>query len=218
MTMASRNKPGRPKDETLQARRREEILDAAAKLFAERGYPNTDLQVVADVLTVGKGTIYRYFPSKRDLFLAAVDRGMHLLDAHIEGCIDGETDPLERFYRAIRAYLAFFAVHPELVELFVQERAEFKDRKQPIYFEFRESKLGEWREHFRTLVEAGRLRDLPVDVTGDVVNDVLYGTIFANHFTGRHTSHEEQARRIIDIVFHGLLTEAERKRGTRKEE
>ena len=56
--------PGRPKDEGLQARRTEEILAAAARLFARLGYTDTDTQALADELQVGKGTLYRYFPSK----------------------------------------------------------------------------------------------------------------------------------------------------------
>ena len=59
--------------------RREQILDAAAEVFAQHGYRNTDVQFVADALQVGKGTVYRYFPSKEALFLAAVDRGMRRL-------------------------------------------------------------------------------------------------------------------------------------------
>jgi AcrR family transcriptional regulator len=51
-------------DPDLGARRRQEILDAAARLFAKHGYSQTDTQVIADELQVGKGTIYRYFPSK----------------------------------------------------------------------------------------------------------------------------------------------------------
>ena len=58
---------GRPKNLTLLTRRREEILETAARLFAERGFPGTDLQVGADVLGIGKGTLYRYFPSKSAL-------------------------------------------------------------------------------------------------------------------------------------------------------
>ena len=47
-----------------QCRRREEILEKAIKLFAKHGYGGTDTQQLADELRVGKGTLYRYFPSK----------------------------------------------------------------------------------------------------------------------------------------------------------
>src|SRR5258708_39125249 len=96
----SEKKWGRPKDETLKPRREEEILDAAAKLFAERGYSNTDTQDLADAIQVGKGTLYRYFASKQLLFLAAVDRAMHRLRERIESSIGQTADPLVRVEQA----------------------------------------------------------------------------------------------------------------------
>jgi AcrR family transcriptional regulator len=212
MTVETQRKPGRPRDEALQSRRREEILDAAAILFAERGYPNTDVDSVAERLGVGKGTVYRYFPSKSDLFLAAVARGMTRLDERIHEQVDHVADPLEKIERAIYTYLAYFDEHPELVELFIQERAEFKDRGTPVYFEHRKASMGPWQKLFRGLIAAGRIRDLDVDRTGDVMNGLMYGTIIQNTMTGRRGIHKDQASRIVDIVFNGILTSVERKR------
>jgi AcrR family transcriptional regulator len=196
---------GRPKDKRLAARRRVEILDMAARLFAERGYPNTDVQVVADELGLGKGTVYRYFPTKRQLFLAAVDRGMDRLHDAVEARVAETDDPVQQIAQAVRAYLAFFDSHPEIVELLIQERAEFKDRKKPTYFEHRDANVGRWQALLRRLTEEGRVRDIPVERITDVVGDLLYGTLFTNHFAGRRKSLEEQARDILDIVFEGIL-------------
>jgi AcrR family transcriptional regulator len=204
--------PGRPRDETLWERRREEILDAAIQLFAEHGYADADTQLLSDLLRVGKGTIYRYFPSKQELFLAAVDRVMVRLRACIDGSIEAIADPLERLARAIHAYLTFFVEHPEYVELFMQERAQFKDRKKPTYFQHREANVSCWHEVFRGLIRDGRVRDMPVERITDVMGDLIYGTMFTNYFAGRRRSPVEQAQEILDIVFHGILTERERKR------
>ena len=68
MNSTAKKGPGRPKDESLQERRREEILDAAASLFAQHGYRSTDMEYVAAALGIAKGTIYRYFTSKEELF------------------------------------------------------------------------------------------------------------------------------------------------------
>jgi AcrR family transcriptional regulator len=212
MSDAAVRRPGRPVDEALQGRRREEILEAAVRLFAERGYPGTDMQVLADTLGVGKGTVYRYFPSKRDLFLAAADYGMRRLQRRVEEAIAGVEDPLERVAVGIRTYLAFFADHPEFVELLIQERAHFKDRKKPTFFEHREARVERWRALYRGLIEAGRVRGVPAERITDVVSDLLYGTMFTNYFSGPRKPPEEQARDIIDIVFHGILTEPERGR------
>jgi AcrR family transcriptional regulator len=193
----------------LAARRREEILDIAAQLFAQHGYANTDVQAVADTLGVGKGTIYRYFPSKRELFLGAVDRGMALLRARVEAEVADIQDPLEILTRAIRAYLDFFESYPELVELFIQERAAFKDRDKPGYFQHREANIGPWQELAKDLIAAGRLRPLPLDRLS-VVGDLLYGVMFTNYFARQGKSAKAQAEDFLDIVFHGILGEAER--------
>jgi AcrR family transcriptional regulator len=212
MTQALMKRRGRPKDKALTARRREEILDVATRIFAQRGYPNTDVQLVADELKVGKGTIYRYFPTKRDLFLAAVDRGMRRLEAQVDAKVEEAKDPLELMSQAVRTYLAFFDSNPEVVELLIQERAEFKDRKKPTYFEHREATVGDWQEFLRGLVAQGRVRDVPLRRITEVAGDLLYGTVFANYFASRRASLETQAEDILDIVFHGILTEDERVR------
>ncbi len=84
---------GRPIDEELQARRRVEILTASTEVFAARGFAATDVQEIANRIGVGKGTVYRYFPSKEELFLAAVDNGMKQLKAAVELAADSISLP-----------------------------------------------------------------------------------------------------------------------------
>jgi len=165
-------------------------------------------------LQIGKGTIYRYFPSKRALFLAAADRVMRLMRQSIDASIQGITDPFERLGAAIRAFLGFFAEHPEYVELLIQERAQFKDRKKPTYFVHRETNIKRWQELYRSLIEAGRIRNMPVERITDVLGSALYGTMFTNYFLGERPSVEKQANDILDVVFYGILSDAERKKGS----
>jgi AcrR family transcriptional regulator len=207
-------KSGRPVDLERCERRQEEILDGAVQLFAECGYADADTQVLADRLGVGKGTIYRYFPSKRELFLAAADRAMRRMHEYIDRAITGIEEPLDRIGRAIRAYLEFVAEHPEFVELLIQERANFKERKKPTYWEHREANLERWRSLYRDLIALGRVRQVPVERITDVMSQLLYGTMFTNYFTGSQKSPEGQARDIVDVVFNGILSETERRRRT----
>ena len=64
-------------------------------------------------------------------------------------------DPLERIKHASRAYLEFFDLHPEYVELLIQERAQFRDRATPTYFEHRKKNVARWRELYRSLIGEG---------------------------------------------------------------
>jgi AcrR family transcriptional regulator len=208
-------KPRRSAADKLWEVRQEQILDAAAKLFAKHGYADADTQLLAEQLGVGKGTIYRYFPSKRDIFLAAADRVMRRLRQQIDESIEGIPDPLDQIAEAIRAYLAFFAENPDFAELLMQERAQFKDRKTPTYFQHREANIERWRDLYRALIAEGRIRDMPVERITDVMSQLVYGTMFINYFTGQRKSSEAQAQDILDVVFHGILSDAERRKGTR---
>jgi AcrR family transcriptional regulator len=202
---AEPRKRGRPKVEGLTERRREEILAAATRIFARRGFPGTDLQLVAEDLGVGKGTVYRYFPSKEALFLAAADRGMTLLRRRVDAEAAKTSDPLEKIVRASQEYLRFFHERPEIVELFVQERAEFRDRKQHTYFAHRDQNIHPWHALFRRLIAEGLVRDMPVEQIADVFNDALYGAIFTNYFERRRRHPGRQAREILDVIFRGIL-------------
>ena len=196
---------GRPKVAGLAERRRAEILAAATREFARRGYAGTDLRVVATRLDLGKGTVYRYFPTKEALFLAAADRGMRLLSEQSNAEVARVRDPFEKIIRATHVYLRFFDEHPEFVELFVQERAQFRDRQRPTYFAHRDANIGPWRALLRTLIAAGQIRRMPVSRITDVFNAALYGAIFTNYFEGRRRSPDRQATEILDVILQGIV-------------
>src|SRR5262245_53415234 len=67
-----------PRLDPLQAQlieaRRKQILDAATKVFGEKGFHPTTIRQIAKEAGVADGTIYNYFASKNDLMLAILDR------------------------------------------------------------------------------------------------------------------------------------------------
>ena len=66
------------------AKRRDEILDVAACVFAEKGYNDTKITEIAEALDIADGTLYNYFDSKRDILLAIMSK------------VKSETEPLEQ--------------------------------------------------------------------------------------------------------------------------
>lgn len=88
--------------------RREEILDAAQKVFFERGLLASTMDEIAEVAELSKGTLYLYYKSKEDIYLAVMMQGMHLLfDAFKIATGTGRSAPivLEQFGEA---YIRFF--------------------------------------------------------------------------------------------------------------
>ena len=60
----------RPRAELAKAARREDILAAARRVFAARGFRGTTIADIADDAGIALGTIYLYFPSKEGVFAA----------------------------------------------------------------------------------------------------------------------------------------------------
>ncbi len=78
------------------------LLDAAFKLFVANGFSGTSLTDVASLASVGRTTLYEYFPNKEELFLALVeDRVPPLLKSAVAGIPPGS--PVERVEGVYRA-------------------------------------------------------------------------------------------------------------------
>lgn len=197
----------RQRDSGSSAARRQEILRAAVHRFARQGYIQTDVQMIADDLKIGKGTVYRQFPTKAQLFLAAVDDGMQRLMEYTNAAAAAGTHDLQRIELGIRAYLEFFDQNPDIIELIIQERAYFRDRPVSTYFVYYERHLIPWKQMIQRLVDQGRMRPVAVERITDVASDLLYGTIFTNHFAGRRKSLSSQCEDVLDILFRGLLSD-----------
>ena len=97
--------------------RRQQILDASARLFAERGYHPTSVAEIVDSLGVGKGVFYWYFDSKEDLFLEILAASSQDLRRRQQAAIGDEPDPLRRIEVGIRASLQWFSDHRHLMNL-----------------------------------------------------------------------------------------------------
>lgn len=214
MCAVESRKPGRPRDPELEARRKAQILDTAAKVFAGFGFAATDVQVIADRIGVGKGTVYRYFATKEALFLAAVERGLAELEAEMDAIIDGPTtDPLAQTRGAIRAYLGFFHRRPEMAELFIQERAAFPHHHRPLYFSTQEKDECKHAAFWEKLVATGKVRPMPAERFFAVVGDLLYGTILTNLLSGRPADPDAQTEDILDVILNGMLADRPRTKG-----
>jgi len=67
---------------------RQAIVSAAMKLFAERGYEQTSMDELAREAGVGKGTIYGYFATKSEIFLAFLEEEVEHAFAELDAKLD----------------------------------------------------------------------------------------------------------------------------------
>lgn len=81
------------------------ILDSAAALFAEVGYPSAKMQDIARVCGATKSMLYHYFQTKDDLLLAMLREHLERLIAEIEEVLSKEASAKQRFFLFVEVYV-----------------------------------------------------------------------------------------------------------------
>ena len=192
---------------TIDPAKREAILDCAIRIFARAGFRNTDVQVVADEAGVGKGTVYRYFGNKQQLFAATADAGLKKLEIHVFKAIEGVDSSEDLIRRGSLAYAEFFQQNPELVEILIQERAEFRDSVPATHLVYREKNREMFEQLLQRGIEAGELRPIDASQTIDAFANFLYGTVVCGCIAGSAGQLRRMAEHAVEIFLRGVLAD-----------
>ncbi len=118
--------------------RQGELLDAAAALFAQRGYAATSMRDIAMAVKMLPGSVYYHFASKEELLVAVYEAGVNELTAVVRGA-ETEADPWQRLESACRAHLesvlrrsdyaqVLISVHPRDVPAVADRLRELRAR------------------------------------------------------------------------------------------
>jgi AcrR family transcriptional regulator len=105
------------------------ILEAAAKLFEEKGYEGFSLRQVAEEIGYSPTTIYLYFQDKDDLLLNVAYDGFKLFGESLEEGYRSADHPLQRLHAVGWAYFHFAMSHPIHYRLMFMQRGEFLQQK-----------------------------------------------------------------------------------------
>jgi TetR/AcrR family transcriptional regulator len=93
--------------EREKEQRREDILDAAQKVFFEKGLIAATMDDIAEAAELSKGTLYLYHKSKEDLYLAVMMRGTHQLYDMFQRVLETQETTLKKLMNIDNAYTEF---------------------------------------------------------------------------------------------------------------
>ena len=105
--------------EKIKPAKREKLLREAAKLFARRGYNQTDMAELASRAGVAKGSLYNYFESKEELYLYVARDGLARSRQAVYGDLDPDWDIYRQLEHIFTQGAAFARRHPEYLVLYL---------------------------------------------------------------------------------------------------
>ena len=116
---------------------RQRLMEAAMEEIAQKGYESANVNTISLAAGFAKGTIYNYFPSKKDLMLAILEQAGTAHFDFMAAQVRAENDPALRVNRFFEAGFAFVKDNPArgqvLVSTVYGTQAEFKDHLYQIY-------------------------------------------------------------------------------------
>jgi AcrR family transcriptional regulator len=101
--------------------RRAELLSAATRLFAERGFPIVSVEEIGAEVGIAGASIYNHFQRKSDLLQAAIGRGADMLRVDLERAIERAAGPADALERLIVSYRGFSLENPSVIRVLNSE-------------------------------------------------------------------------------------------------
>lgn len=169
--MAISDRKKREKEQRIQS-----IIDAAEKLFFEKGYDNVSMNDIAQEVELNRATIYIYFENKEALCIAVILRGVRLLNKMVRNNVKNKIYT-KKIIAWWNAHTMFFYLYPQYIQvynLFQSGRFDLSVLKRPVWDDVREIlKLQE--EMFDMLHSAIKTEKGGGTISQDV--DPFYATI-----------------------------------------
>jgi AcrR family transcriptional regulator len=185
---------GRPRD----PRTDERIIEAAAALLRRRGFERMTVDDVAAEAGVGKATVYRRWPSKDDLAVAAMERLYSVeIAAPDTGSLRGD---LTESYRSVIAFVSS-AEGEAYLKMSIAESVR-DERIAALYRRATERAETQARRMFERAVARGEIRE---DVDLDCGVQWLGGVIAVRAITNRPLPTLEDVPRLVDLTLRGVL-------------
>jgi AcrR family transcriptional regulator len=206
--MADRKTGGKP-----ATKRQKQILNAAMEVFVQKGYAAATMPEIAEMAGVAAGTIYIYYPSKRDLFIAVIQNV--IFDTPLLNLIDKiSADQFPVIFKHImqnRLSLSQGSNMPRLLS-FMGEIQRDPELKVMYLEQLIQPILSRMEAFYRSQIAADRIRQLDPPVVVRAIGGMIIGLVMLESLEGEASPlnglpQEKVSDDLLKLVLYGLAGE-----------
>jgi AcrR family transcriptional regulator len=185
--------------------RREEILEAAAQVFADKGYDSTTTRDIAEAVDMGESTLYNYFQNKRDILLAIIDLKRAEMDEFL-GRIDQVKDR-EGLIQLIDQAMVIWLSRANFTRTMIGEA--WRDAEIFAMLQNRLERLFTLiKEFLDRHLEAGHFRPIQTDLTARMILGMFIAiqlpALFVSQATVTPAERRQNAEAMTDLLLMGI--------------
>ena len=191
--------------------RRKEILSAAAKIFAEKGFTHATLDEIAGASEFGKGTLYNYFQSKEELYAAILENIFEQFIRKLQEIEEISSDLKSYFTHIIEYMLDFCTINRSEFTLMAHKRIgsihdeppSLNERLRSLTQKSHVIQIGKIKKS----IEAGEIRDIDPEKLLILTRGMVfsYAQFQIACRKAETLNKKEEVEFILSIIFNGII-------------
>ena len=183
---------------------REGILQAAARIFSEKGYHATSMQDIADAVDLQKASLYHHFSSKQEILVEILDQAFDLINNRLEVVRAQPLSADGKLRQAMVSYLQTIAENQSLAAVLLLELRSLDPELKARQASRREKFDGVWRELIIEGKQQGIFNNVDPSLAGRAILGVMNWTVTWYRQDGPRSA-KDIAERFADLLLDGLL-------------
>lgn len=198
---------GKTKQEALSEFRSAEILQAAQKVFAQKGFSQTTVEEIAQAAGVAKGTLYLYFPSKREIYLGALRQGIGVLQERTRQKVEAARTAPEKLLAFISSRVKYFEENRDFFKIYHSEFANLvtgSPRLDPNFKDLYGKPVALLESVLQEGIRKREIRAVPAGLTAFAIYQMTREMIVRRVLGWSETSAAEETEFIFDLVWQGI--------------
>jgi TetR/AcrR family transcriptional regulator, cholesterol catabolism regulator len=185
-------------------RRRGEVLDVAARMFAEKGYENTTSQDIGKELGMLRGSIYYYFDSKEGLLFELIEEVWLGALEYLDEVLASDASPAEKLHELIRRHVLYITENTTDASLFLHEVRSLSDKHRATVIEQEKR----YRQGITKLIKDGQAKgEIRKDIDAKLATFQVLGAVnwpYRWYQKGKGASAKKVADQFADTLLGGL--------------
>jgi AcrR family transcriptional regulator len=202
---------GKSKHDVVSEFRCAEILAAARKVFATRGFSEATMDEIASEAGIAKGTVYLYFSSKKDIYLAALIQGVLELHERTAAKMAAAAGVEAKLRSFVRTRIEYAEEHRDFIKIYHSEFGNLTNAAacgsefQELYL--KQAKMLEIV--LQSAVESGEIRPVRADFAAFIIYAMVKGVMTLRLMGWSTGGVEDDVGVLSELVWKGLcLNEA----------
>ena len=183
---------------------RDDILEAAAHVFRQKGFHGASMADIAEAVNLQKASLYHHVSSKQEILFALLDRALELLLERISPIASLDLPADERLYRMIREYLQILAENTDISAVLLFEHRSLEGRQRARHVPNRDKFESLWRGVLEEGVHTRQFICADVPLTARAILGIMNWTITWYHPNGPLTI-DQIAEHYSNLLLNGLL-------------